>query len=145
MFVKDILAGKASAEIYSVSKSDSVSDAAKKLSSYRIGAVIVRDGTGPVDGILSERDIVRELGKRGHSCLSDTVADLMTEKVIFCSPDDNVQQVMETMTKNRFRHLPVMSDGVLIGVVSIGDMVAARIQEVERENDVMLEMITGTF
>ncbi len=145
MLVKDILAGKASAEIYSVSKTDSVSDAAKLLSSHRIGAVIVRDGEGQIDGILSERDIVRELGNRGSGCLSDKVSDLMTSEVIFCTSTDSVQSVMQTMTENRFRHLPVVDGGTLIGVVSIGDMVAARIREVERENDVMVEMITGTF
>lgn len=143
MFVKDILAGKASGEIYSVSKSDSVSSAAELLSKHRIGAVIVREGAGPVDGIMSERDIVRELGKRGTGCLSDTVADLMTSDVTTCTPSDTVQDVMSKMTNGRFRHVPVIDAGVLSGVISIGDVVAARMQEVERENDVMLEMITG--
>ena len=143
MFVKDILAGKASGEIYSVSKSDSVSSAAELLSKHRIGAAIVREGNGPVEGILSERDIVRELGKRGTGCLTDTVADLMTSNVTTCTLSDNVQDVMTKMTNGRFRHVPVMDGGTLTGVISIGDVVAARMQEVERENDVMLEMITG--
>ena len=145
MFVKDILAGKASGEIYSVSKSDSVSHAAEMLSKHRIGAVIVREGRGPVEGIMSERDIVRELGKRGTGCLNDKVADLMTSEVTTCTPSDNVQEVMTKMTKGRFRHVPVIDGGKLTGVISIGDVVAARIKEVEQENGVMLELITGQF
>ncbi len=143
MFVKDILAGKRATTIYSVSKSDRISSVAGLLSKHRIGVAMVREGDGPLEGILSERDIVRELGNRGSECLTETAADLMTTKITTCTPNSSVQEIMSKMTAGKFRHIPVMEDGALIGVISIGDVVAARMDEVERENDVMLEMITG--
>ena len=97
-----------------------------------------------VDGILSERDIVRELGKRGGGCLDDAVSSLMTNAVIACHPGDSVLSVLEKMTDGRFRHMPVIEDGAMIGVVSIGDAVKARIDEVESENSALTDMIAGT-
>ena len=115
------------------------------LSEMRIGAVIVRDSGNELDGILSERDIVRELGRRGANCLNDKVAALMTSNVKTCSPVQTSQEVMQMMTDGRFRHMPVMDDGKLVGVVSIGDVVAARIKEVQFENDAMAEMFAGNI
>ncbi len=143
MFVKDILAGKPQGNIYSVSSDDTVASAAQLLSTKRIGAVIVSDGGAALDGILSERDIVREIGKSGTGCLSGNVSALMTAKVQTCGPADPTTQVLERMTEGRFRHMPVLDDGKLVGVISIGDVVAARIKEVEFENNVMVEMFTG--
>lgn len=143
MFVKDILAGKPAGSIYSVSSDDTVASAAQMLSAKRIGAVIVSDSADTLNGILSERDIVREIGKSGTGCLSGNVSTLMTAKVQTCGPADPTTQVLERMTEGRFRHMPVLDDGKLVGVISIGDVVAARIQEVEFENNVMVEMFTG--
>lgn len=145
MLVRDILTTKPAGEIFAVSAKDSVSTAAEMLSLRRIGAVIVRDGDSAIDGILSERDIVREIGKRGVACMSDCVADLMTRNVKTCNSGDSTQTVMQTMTDGRFRHLPVVDDGKLTGVISIGDVVAARIKEVEFENDSMAELIAGNI
>lgn len=145
MFVRDILAAKTSGPIYAVSREASVSTAAELLSGKRIGAVIVREVDGPLDGILSERDIVREIGRRGAGCLTDNVADLMTSNVKSCASTDTTQAVMQMMTDGRFRHMPVIDDGTLVGVISIGDVVAARIKEVQFENDSMAELIAGNI
>ena len=145
MFVRDILAAKPSGPIYAVSKLASVSTAAELLSGKRIGAVIVREVDGPLDGILSERDIVREIGRRGAGCLNDAVSELMTANVKSCASTDTTQTVMQMMTDGRFRHMPVIDGGALVGVISIGDVVAARIKEVQFENDSMAEMIAGNI
>lgn len=145
MFVHDILSTKQIGKILSVATTDKVSDAASLLSEMRIGAVIVRDAGNEMDGILSERDIVRELGRRGSDCMNDPVSELMTTNVKSCSSKDTTQAVMQMMTDGRFRHMPVMDDGKLVGVISIGDVVAARIKEVQFENDSMAELIAGNI
>ena len=145
MFVRDILAAKNIEVIFSVAPSDTVSTAAELLSEKRIGATIVRSEGAELDGILSERDIVREIGRRGVNCMSDKVSELMTSNVKSCAPGDTTQAVMQMMTDGRFRHMPVMDDGKLVGVISIGDVVAARIKEVEFENDSMADLIAGNI
>jgi CBS domain-containing protein len=145
MLVRDILSNKQIGKILSVETTDNVAIAVAMLSEMRIGAVIVRDSGNELDGILSERDIVRELGRRGANCLNDKVAALMTSNVKTCSPVQTSQEVMQMMTDGRFRHMPVMDDGKLVGVVSIGDVVAARIKEVQFENDAMAEMFAGNI
>jgi CBS domain-containing protein len=145
MLVRDILSTKQIGKIISVATTDKVSTAAELLSEMRIGAVIVRDEGNEMDGILSERDIVRELGRSGSGCLTNSVSELMTSNVKSCSPIDTTQQVMQMMSDGRFRHMPVMDDGKLIGVISIGDVVAARIKEVQFENDSMAEMLAGNI
>lgn len=143
MLVKNILDQKAIGGVLTIKSTDSLMDAAKILSEKRIGALIVSDADGRVDGILSERDIVRELGRSGTGCMDQTVATVMTGKVIACQPTDNVMSVMEKMTEGRFRHMPVIEDGKLSGVVSIGDIVKGRITEIESENSALADMIAG--
>ncbi len=145
MLVRDILSTKQIGKIISVVTTDKVSTAAELLSEMRIGAVIVRDAGNEMDGILSERDIVRELGRSGSGCLTNVVSDLMTSNVKSCTSTDTTQQVMQMMTDGRFRHMPVMDDGKLVGVISIGDVVAARIKEVQFENDSMADLIAGNI
>jgi len=145
MLVRDILSTKQIGKIISVTTSDTVSTAAELLSEMRIGAVIVRDKGNEMDGILSERDIVREIGRRGVGCMSDSVSALMTTNVKSCTSTDTTQAVMQMMTDGRFRHLPVMDDGKLLGVISIGDVVAARIKEVQFENESMADLIAGNI
>jgi len=145
MLVRDILSTKQIGKIISVTTSDTVSSAAELLSEMRIGAVIVRDKGNEMDGILSERDIVREIGRRGVGCMSDSVSALMTTNVKSCTSTDTTQAVMQMMTDGRFRHLPVMDDGKLLGVISIGDVVAARIKEVQFENESMADLIAGNI
>ena len=106
--------------------------------------IVSRDGA-IVDGILSERDIVRALGTRGVDCLDMQVQDLMTAEVIGCHPEDTAMSVMEKMTDGRFRHMPVIEENRMIGVISIGDVVKARITEVQAENAALTDMISNSW
>ena len=143
MTVRRILDSKPRHDILTIKPTDSVADAARILSENRIGALVVSSDGASLDGMLSERDIVRELGKRGPSCLDDRVSALMTAEVITAAPDDVAVTALEKMTAGRFRHLPVMDGGDMIGVISIGDVVKHRIEEVERENTALTDMIVG--
>lgn len=143
MTVRNILKSKPAHDILTVRPDSKVSEAAKILSEKRIGALVVSVDGKSLDGMLSERDIVRELGKRGSGCLDDNVSELMTAKVITAEPDDVTVQALQKMTDGRFRHLPVMEGGRMIGVISIGDVVKYRIEEVQRENEALTDMIVG--
>ncbi len=144
MTVARILRQKGSDAVESIAPSATVSEAAARLSSRRIGALIVSDDDGKtVIGILSERDVVKWLGREGASCLNRPVADVMTTKVVVCTPADEVADIMERMTSGRFRHLPVVEDGRLAGVISIGDVVKYRMSELEHETEALADMIKG--
>ena len=143
MTVRQILKSKAQGAVLSIKPDAMVHEAAKLLSEKRIGALIVSKDGKSLDGMLSERDIVRELGARGVGIMDERVSELMTAKVITAAPGDTTVQVLEKMTKGRFRHLPVVEDGQMIGVVSIGDAVKHRIEEIEAENTALTDMIVG--
>lgn len=114
-----------------------IGTALEKLRAANVGALVVsRDGS-TIDGILSERDIVRGLAKAGKAALDASVRDLMTRTVLTCTPDDSITHLMTLMTGKRIRHLPVVQDGVLCGLVSIGDVVKNRLQELEFESDIL--------
>ncbi|HQY43780.1 MAG TPA: CBS domain-containing protein [Paracoccaceae bacterium] len=143
MQVHQILRSKPQASVITVMPGSSVADAARLLAERRIGAVIVSDdGARPV-GILSERDIVRDVGRRGGACLTDKVETLMTRNIISCAPEDSTDSVLEKMTAGRFRHMPVLKDGKMVGIISIGDVVAARLSELAMEKDALAGMIMG--
>lgn len=143
MLVQQILNSKDGTDVISVKPDDTVASAANLLSTNRIGTVVVSaDGTS-LDGILSERDIVREIGKRGAICLDDQVSSMMTSKLTTCTPKDRSDEVLEMMTSGRFRHLPVMEDGKMIGLISIGDVVKARLSQLSMEKDALEGMIMG--
>jgi CBS domain-containing protein len=143
MLVQQILNSKAAAGVITLAPGTPVGEAAKLLSEKRIGAVIVSaDGTVPL-GILSERDIVRELGRRGAGCLTDKVDDLMTSDLTTCTPSDNANMVLEKMTEGRFRHMPVMQNDEMVGLISIGDAVKARLAELAMERDALESMVMG--
>lgn len=143
MLIKQILSGKDASEIATIAPDASVSDAANLLSSKRIGAVVVSSTGSDVVGILSERDIVRELGKRGTGCLNDKVSALMTSDIITTKGSETTEKVLQTMTEKRFRHMPVMDGDQMIGIVSIGDIVSARLKEISTEKDALQGMIMG--
>lgn len=143
MNVQQILAMKPTTTVETIAASARVSEAARLLSARKIGALVVSSGDVPVAGILSERDIVRHLGETGAACLERRVSDLMTEKVVTAKPEESAVSVLERMTAGRFRHMPVMQDGRLVGVISIGDVVKARIAEMEFENREMATMLAG--
>lgn len=136
MTVAAILAHKGR-NVLTVSKDMTVAEVVALLAERRIGAVVVVDEFRRILGIVSERDVVRILARVGSEALAADVASIMTSKVITCSDQDTINDVMERMTHGRFRHLPVVEDGRLAGIVSIGDVVKARIEQVEREADEM--------
>ncbi|ACM01143.1 CBS domain-containing protein [Cereibacter sphaeroides] len=143
MLVQQILKAKSDDGVVTVPPGSSIAAAAEVLSSRRIGAVVVsRDGKRP-DGMLSERDIVRELGRRGAGCLSDKVEAIMTSKIVTCACTDEADRIMQVMTEGRFRHLPVMAEGEMVGLISIGDVVKARLSELSMEKDALEGMIKG--
>jgi CBS domain-containing protein len=143
MLVQQILSSKPSQDILTIPTNSTVTDAIGILSSKRIGALIVSDDDGKVAGMFSERDIVRELGKRGTTCLGDCVADIMTKDIKHCTKDETADAVLQKMTDGRFRHMPVLEDGKLIGLISIGDAVQARLSEMAMENQALEGMIKG--
>ena len=113
------------------------------LNRERVGALVVSKDGGEVAGVLSERDIVRALGRHGEDLLSRAVEDIMTRDVITCEPGDTVGELMSEMTNRRIRHLPVVVEGRLRGIVSIGDLVKSRLDEVEFEANSMRSFIAG--
>jgi CBS domain-containing protein len=143
MLVQQILGSKASGGVLSVKPTDSVSDAIKLLSEKRIGSVVVSSNGESLDGILSERDVVRELGRRGAAVLAEPVSALMTAKIVTCNETDSADQILQMMTDGRFRHLPVMRNGKMIGLISIGDVVKARLSELWMEKNALEGMIMG--
>ena len=127
-------------QVQSVEPGAKLSAAIKILSERRIGAVLVMS-QGRIDGILSERDIVRVLGERGAAVMDEPVSAVMTRKVVSCREKDTVSEIMETMTNGKFRHLPVVEDGKVAGLISIGDVVKWRVGEYEREQEALREYI----
>ncbi|MCH2165741.1 MAG: CBS domain-containing protein [Marinovum sp.] len=143
MRIQQILNSKADQSVVTVSPTMAISDAVKVLARKGIGTVVVSsDGQKP-EGILSERDIVRELALRGGTCLFDPVSNYMTENLKTAGRDDSVDDVLTTMTQGRFRHMPIVEDGVLVGIVTLGDVVKARLAVVAMEKDALEGMIMG--
>ncbi|MBS9716436.1 CBS domain-containing protein [Pseudohalocynthiibacter aestuariivivens] len=143
MLVHQILKSKTGQDVVSIEPGSKVSDAATILSERKIGTVVVSKDGNKAEGILSERDIVRELGKRGPSCMSDKVDDLMTRDIVTCAPGDKVDAILQMMTEGRFRHMPVLEGGKMIGVISIGDVVKAQLAELAMEKEALQGMIMG--
>ncbi|WP_374374396.1 CBS domain-containing protein [Tabrizicola sp.] len=143
MLVQQILASKGDSGVITVAPGTTVQEVAALLSSKRIGAVIVSADGKTAKGIVSERDIVRELGKRGAACLGDKVESLMTAKIVSCTRAEGTDAVLGRMTDGRFRHMPVIEDGKMVGLISIGDVVKARLMELAAEKDALEGMIKG--
>lgn len=143
MLVRAILNSKSGSGVVTVKTSASIADAAKILSEKRIGTVVVSDDGETPDGILSERDIVRELAKGGSGCLTQAVSNYMTSELVTCTSESNVQDVLTQMTEGRFRHMPVVEDEKLVGIVTLGDAVKAQLAEVAMEKDALAGMIMG--
>ena len=143
MLVKQLLETKAMNFVETISERQTLSDVVSRLAELRIGAIVVTDGDGKVSGIISERDIVRQLAAHGPACLSTAVSETMTRDVISCKPTDQAESLLATMTEGRFRHVPVMSGDELVGILSIGDVVKAKIDSIEAEKQAMEGMIRG--
>lgn len=142
MQVSVVLQDKGS-EVVTVGPELVLTEVVALLDRHRIGAVIVSSDGRHIDGVLSERDIVRVLAADGPSALQRTCRDVMTSEVYTCHPDSTVEALMSVMTDRRFRHVPVVLDGELVGVVSIGDVVKSRISMLENETQVLHEYIAN--
>ena len=128
--------------VTTVSPGATLLEVADKLAAKRIGAIVVIGVRGEVAGIVSERDIIRALATVGATCLTQPVAEIMTRQVVTCRETDTLDELMAMMTARRFRHLPVVTDGALVGIVSIGDVVKHHVAEVEMEATAMRDYIT---
>jgi CBS domain-containing protein len=146
MNVKAILAAKVrnlggDTDIVCIEPTADLAAAAKLLSKHRIGAVVIRGAGEHLAGILSERDIVRALSEHGANALALPVGQVMTRNVATCGEDDTVATIMERMTAGKFRHMPVIVKGKLAGLISIGDVVKQRVEEIESESEAMRDYI----
>jgi len=142
MQVTNLLAGKGR-DVATVSQGRSVGDAVGMLKERRIGALVVVGATPPLVGIFSERDVVRALAEHGPVALDMTVGDFMSAEVMTCTETTTIDALMVLMTENRIRHVPVVQDNVLVGMVSIGDVVKSRLSELENEKRDLLEYVTA--
>jgi CBS domain-containing protein len=120
-----------------------VSDVVAELAANRVGALVVSPDGERVEGIVSERDVVRQLHGVGAALLAQPVSSIMTAAVRTCSPDDEVDSLMATMTEHRIRHLPVVRDGLLVGIVSIGDVVKCRMEELDEDRTALVNYINA--
>lgn len=140
MTVKAVLSRKGG-DVATIAPTAQLADAVKLLAARRIGALVVTGPGNRVAGILSERDIVRALAERGHPALDDQVGAVMTRKVMTCTIAETIAVIMERMTEGKFRHMPVVEQNALIGIISIGDVVKHRVHEIESESDALREYI----
>lgn len=142
MLISEVLRRKGNA-VATVVPTATISEVVSALAQYGVGALVVSaDGTA-VDGIISERDVVRALAAHGRDAVDRTAADVMTSEVVTCSETATIEQLMTEMTERRFRHVPVTEDGKLVGIVSIGDVVNARVRNLETETRQLTNYISG--
>ncbi len=143
MLVHQILKSKGDDGVITVTPETTITEVSQILAERRIGGVVVSKDGMSADGILSERDIVRSLALRGAACLNEAAEQMMTRNPITCSRDESSDDVLERMTTGRFRHVPVVEGGRLVGIVTIGDVVKARLQELAMERNALEGMIMG--
>jgi len=143
MLVHQILKSKADDAVVTVSPGTTIREAADMLARRKIGTVVISDDAQTALGILSERDIVRELAQKGAGILTETVDKFMTSKLITCTRDASADAVLQTMTEKRFRHMPVIEGGTMVGLITLGDVVKARLSELAMEKDALEGMIMG--
>jgi CBS domain-containing protein len=142
MFVSDVLTQKGGL-VFTVTPGTTVAQIAQQLSTRRVGSVLVMGGNDEVAGIVSERDLVRAMSLHGAAALDLEARHIMTCDVVTCDPDDSIDQIMEIMTRGRFRHVPVVRHGELLGVISIGDVVKARLEETRHETEALKAYIVA--
>ncbi|HMA70485.1 MAG TPA: CBS domain-containing protein [Xanthobacteraceae bacterium] len=140
MTVNDILSQKGD-HVLTIEPTATLAEAVQILAQRRIGALLVTGADHRIVGIISERDIVRSLDEKGTAVLGVPVAEVMTRKVVTCGRNETIAEIMERMTGGKFRHVPVVEHGRLAGIVSIGDVVKARLSELENEQDALREYI----
>jgi CBS domain-containing protein len=146
MNISDILRWKAtsnSAEVFTAAPDDSVRDLLRALAEHNVGALVVVSGDGAVAGVVSERDVVRRLAADGADVLDRPVQEIMTTAVVSCTSGDSIDRAAETMTQRRIRHMPVVDEGRLAGIVSIGDVVSHRMRQLESDRGQLEQYISG--
>ncbi len=142
MRVSNLLASKGTM-VVTVTREATVGDVVADLAHHRVGALVVSPDGVTIQGIVSERDIVKRLSVLHTELLDDPVASIMSTEVQVCAPTDDVETIMNLMTEHRFRHVPVVEAGRLVGIVSIGDVVKSRIEELEKDRNELMEYITA--
>ena len=142
MAVSEILATKGR-DVVTATLQATIQDIAELLATKKIGAIVVVDSNDAVCGIVSERDVVREVCKNGADALGRQVTGCMTKDVVSCDDDESIDSLMEKMTRGKFRHIPVINKGKLAGIISIGDVVKRKIEHAEREAEDMKRYIAG--
>jgi CBS domain-containing protein len=140
MIVKTILSGKG-ANVVTIEPTATLADATSLLAEKRIGALVVTGAEGRLVGIISERDIVRALANRGNAALKLPLTEVMTRRVVTCSEDETLSVIMERMTQGKFRHVPVLDGDRLVGIISIGDVVKRRLEEMQHEQNALRDYI----
>jgi CBS domain-containing protein len=130
--------------VVTVSAASTISEAARLMADERVGALVVTDERGGVEGILSERDVVQRVARHGAAALGEPVGSVMAQPVTTCSPTTGTTELATTMTEGRLRHLPVVEDGRLVGIVSIGDVVKSRLDELAIHTESLERYVTGT-
>ncbi|MCK6212585.1 CBS domain-containing protein [Georgenia sp. EYE_87] len=140
MRISDVLRRKGD-DVVTIRRDATVAELLDLLTEHRIGAVVVSDGEGRVDGIVSERDVVLHLRRAAAPPLEEKVGAIMTTEVTTCTPEDDIESLARTMTERRVRHLPVVVDGRLAGIVSIGDIVKQRLDELQDERDQLVDYV----
>lgn len=141
MYVSALLENKG-ADVVTAAPNTTINQAVALLAENKIGVLVISTNGKSVDGILSERDIVRALAEQGNDLGSTDAATLMSRDVVSCAPGDTIESLMGLMTERRIRHLPVLEDGILAGIVSIGDIVKHRLAEIESEADALRQYVT---
>ena len=142
MRIKEVLAGKPSKDVITITPDATVRELIALLAEHNVGALVVSTDGSSIDGIVSERDVVRQLHE-DEAILNLTVRSIMTEDVATCTGDQRINDLMQVMTARRFRHIPVVADGKLAGIVSIGDVVKHRMSELEFERDQLDHYVHG--
>ncbi|MFW2587449.1 CBS domain-containing protein [Sagittula sp. SSi028] len=143
MQVQQILKSKGVDTVFTVAPGTKVADAVAILAEKRIGTVVVSTDGTKAEGILSERDVVRVLSSEGAVCMDRPVDDFMTSKLVTCGLSDQADAVLSQMTEGRFRHMPVIENGQMVGLITLGDVVKARLSELAMENSALEGMIMG--
>lgn len=141
MYVESVLSSKGS-RVVTAEPDTPVRDIAKLLADAKIGAVVISTDNHRIDGILSERDIVGAIAADGEAALAMPASTLMTREVVTCAPNDHLSDLMAIMTEKRIRHLPVLAEGALVGIISIGDVVKHRVKEIESEAEALRSYVT---
>jgi CBS domain-containing protein len=140
--ISSLLVAKGS-DVATIKGDATVGEAVAGLGRHQVGALVVSENGVTIDGIVSERDVVRKLGELGEGVVHELVSSIMSATVTTCSPEDDTESLMRTMTERRIRHVPVVHQGRLCGIVSIGDVVKTRIEELEKNRTELLEYITA--